>query len=72
MDMKFCTHIYYLQNIYSDEVWVCRLVVNVASIHILTRSRLENVPSDMCTHGRFRSACPFVQSDQNLHRSQFG
>ena len=28
---------------------------------------LENVPSDMCTQRRFRSACAFAQSDQNLH-----
>ena len=27
----------------------------------------ENVPSDLCTQRRFRSACTFVQSYQNLH-----
>ena len=26
----------------------------------------ENVPSDMCAQRRFRSACAFAQSDQNL------
>ena len=27
----------------------------------------ENAHSDMCAQGRFRSVCPFAQSDQNLH-----
>ena len=27
----------------------------------------ENVPLDMCAQQRFRSACAFAQSDQNLH-----
>ena len=31
----------------------------------------ENVPSDMCAQRRFRSACAFTQSDQNLHWSHF-
>ena len=32
----------------------------------------ENEPSDMHTKRRFRSACAFVQSDQNLHWAHFG
>ena len=33
---------------------------------------LENVPSDRCAQRRFRSACAFAQSDQNLHWAHFG
>ena len=29
----------------------------------------ENVPLDMCAQRRFRSACSFEQSDQNLHKA---
>ena len=32
----------------------------------------ENVPSDMCAQRRFRSACAFAQSDQNLPSAHFG
>ena len=32
----------------------------------------ENVPLDMCTHWRSRSARMFAQSDQNLHWEYFG
>ena len=32
---------------------------------------LENVPLDTCTRWRFRSACAFAQSDQNLHWVHF-
>ena len=32
----------------------------------------ENVPSDMCAQRKFRSACVFAQSDQNLLRVHFG
>ena len=31
----------------------------------------ENVPSDTCAQRRFRSACAFAQSDQNIHWVQF-
>ena len=31
----------------------------------------ESVPSDMCAQRRFRSACAFAQSDQNLHCAHF-
>ena len=31
----------------------------------------ENVPSVMCAQRRFRSACAFAQSDQNLHCAHF-
>ena len=27
----------------------------------------ENISSDMCAQPRYRSACAFSQSDQNLH-----
>ena len=32
----------------------------------------ENMPSDMCAQRWFRSACTFVQSDQNIHWEHFG
>ena len=32
----------------------------------------DNVTSDICAERRFRSACAFAQSDQNLHRTHFG
>ena len=38
---------------------------------ILTETA-ENVLSDMCAQRRFRSACAFAQSDQNLHWAHFG
>ena len=31
----------------------------------------ENVPSDMCAQRRFRSACTFAQSDENLQWAHF-
>ena len=31
----------------------------------------ENVPSYMCAQQKIRSACVFIQSDQNLHWAQF-
>ena len=34
-------------------------------------SMSENIPSDMCAQRRFRSACAFAQSDQNLHWAHF-
>ena len=34
-------------------------------------STCENVSYAMCTQQRFRSACTFVQSDQNLHWAHF-
>ena len=32
----------------------------------------ENIPSHICAQKRFRSACAFAQSDQNLHWAYFG
>ena len=32
----------------------------------------ENLPPVMCAQRRFRSACAFAQSDQNLHWALFG
>ena len=31
----------------------------------------EYIPSDMCAQQRFRSACTFTQSDQNIHFTHF-
>ena len=36
------------------------------------RSQSVNVPSDMCAQRRFKSACAFAQTDQNLQWAHFG
>ena len=41
------------------------------SIHIQAAT-LESLPSEMCAQQRFRLACTFMQSDQNLHCVHFG
>ena len=43
-----------------------------ATAEFIWAAMLENVPSEMCTQRRFRSACAFAQSDLNLHWEYFG
>ena len=40
--------------------------------NVIRASTWENVPSDKCSQRRFRLACAFAQSDQNLHWAHFG
>ena len=42
-----------------------------AYAHIMFAATSENLPSGMCAQSRFRSACTFVQADQNLHWAHF-
>ena len=46
-------------------IWVLITRACARPKNILSEN-LENVSSDMCAQGKFRSACTFMQSDQNL------
>ena len=50
-------------------VWSGSLITTYRNVWITTSL---NVPSDMCAQRRFRSACAFAQSGQNLHWTHFG
>ena len=43
-----------------------------AGTGLIRAATSENVLLDMCAQRRFRSACAFAQSDQNLHWAHFG
>ena len=44
----------------------------IIAVFFIGTARSENVPSDMCAQRRFRSACAFAQSHQNLPKAHFG
>ena len=49
-----------------------KIFTYVFSLFTIWAATCENIPSDMCARRRFRSACAFVQSDQNPPWAQFG
>ena len=41
------------------------------SLYSHLKRLFKRLISDLCAQRRFRSACAFAQSDQNLHRAHF-
>ena len=51
---------------------ICLEDIFSQSSSILRAAPSDNAPYDMCAQRRFRSACVFAQSDQNLFWTHFG